>query len=189
MLPLSRLLRTLARRPAYSGLLFALITLATTATTATFAVVRATLWRELPYRDAAALTNISTTEPVNRDSSQQVASSALMLARWREGARTLSGVEGYSPISVSVAGDGDPEALSGGAVSAGLFELLGTPPAMGRSFRREEELATSGVIVISDAVGMYWMQFTPRGARSSESRYSGMPSQSQWGSMPSTIDS
>jgi len=132
--------------------MFALVALATTATSATFAVVRATLWRELPYRDATALTNIYTTEPVNRDSSQQMASSPMMLARWRESATTLSGVEGYSPISVSVAGDGDPEALSGGAVSAGLFELLGTPPAVGRSFRREEERAASGVIVISDAV-------------------------------------
>ena len=36
---------------------------------------------------------------------------------------------------------------------------------------------------------MYWMQLTPSGAASSESRYSGMVSQSQWGSMPSTIDS
>ena len=43
--------------------------------------------------------------------------------------------------------------------------------------------------VISDAVGMYWMQFTPFGAPSSESRYSGIVSQSQCGSMPLTIDS
>jgi predicted permease len=133
--------------------MFALVTLATTATSATFAVVRATLWRDLPYRDATALVSIYTTEPVNRDSSQQVASSAVMLAGWRERARTLTGVEGYSPITVSVAGDGaDPEALSGAAVSAGLFELLGTPPAVGRSFRREDEVTAGGVIVLSDGV-------------------------------------
>jgi hypothetical protein len=41
-------------------------------------------------------------------------------------------------------------------------------------------------VVISDAVGMYWMQLTPLGARSSESRYSGMVSQSQF--MPAFID-
>ena len=41
--------------------------------------------------------------------------------------------------------------------------------------------------VISDAVGMYWMTFTPFGARSRESRYSGIVSQSQ--GMPSFIDS
>src|SRR5262249_38800216 len=82
----------------------------------------------------------------------QVAASAMMVSRWREATQALSGVEGYSPMSLSVAGDGDPESLTGAAVSAGLFELLGTPPAAGRSFRREEEVATSGVIVISDGV-------------------------------------
>src|SRR5687768_9208662 len=152
MQAVSRTFRALSRRPAYSGLMFALIALATTATSATFAVVRATLWRDLPYHDANALVNISTLEPVNRDSTQRMASSAMMVARWRDATRTLTGVEGYSPISVSVAGDGDPEALSGAAVSAGLFELLGTRPAVGRSFRREEEVAASGVIVISDGV-------------------------------------
>ena len=33
---------------------------------------------------------------------------------------------------------------------------------------------------MSDAVGRYWMQLTPLGARSSESRYSGIVSQSQF---------
>jgi predicted permease len=152
MLSVPRPFRALKMRPAYSGLVLALITLATTASSATFAVVHATFWRDLPYRAAAELTNIFTTEPVNGVSSQQVASSALLLARWRESARTLSEVEGYTPIGLSVAGDGEPEALSGAAVSAGLFDLLGTPPAVGRSFRREEEVAASGVIVIGDAV-------------------------------------
>ncbi|HEU4996652.1 MAG TPA: hypothetical protein VFT29_17670, partial [Gemmatimonadaceae bacterium] len=114
--------------------MFALITLATTATGATFAVVRATLWRELPYRDPGTLVNVYTTEPVNRDSTQMMASSAMMVSRWREATRTLTSVEGYSPINMSVAGDGDPEALSGAAVSAGLFELLGALPSVGRSF-------------------------------------------------------
>jgi hypothetical protein len=41
--------------------------------------------------------------------------------------------------------------------------------------------------VISDAVGRYWMTFTPFGARSRESRYSGMVSQSH--RMPWRIDS
>ena len=41
--------------------------------------------------------------------------------------------------------------------------------------------------VISDAVGMYWMTLTPLGARSSESRYSGIVSQSH--GIPWRIDS
>jgi predicted permease len=152
MQALTKTAQALVRRRAYSGLMFALIVLATTATGATFAVVRATLWRELPYRDGNALVNVYTTEPVNRDSTQMMASSPMMLSRWREATRTLTSVEGYSPINVSVAGDGDPEALSGAQVSAGLFELLGTLPSVGRSFRRDEEIAASGVIAVSDGV-------------------------------------
>jgi putative ABC transport system permease protein len=145
-------LRALIRRRAYTGLALALISLATAAATATFAVVRATLWRDLPYREPDALANIYGAEPVNRDSTQRMASSAAMLVRWRENTRALAGVEGYSPVSVSLAGDGEPEALAGAAVSAGLFDLLGTTPTVGRSFRHDEEVAGSGVIVISDAV-------------------------------------
>jgi predicted permease len=132
--------------------MLALVALATTAAGATFAIARATLWRDLPYRDANALLNIFTLEPVNRDSTQMVASSAMLLSRWREGTRTLMGVEGQTPVALSFAGGGDPEAVTGAAVSAGLFDLLGTPPAVGRSFRREEEVAISGVIIVSDAI-------------------------------------
>jgi predicted permease len=162
---LSQAARALVRRRAYSGLTFVLIALATAAMSATFAVVRATLWRDLPYRDPARLVNIYTTEPVNRDSTQQVASSAVMLARWREHTGMLSAVEGYSPVSISINSDGNPEALTAAAVSAGLFELLGTPPAVGRSFRRDEEGPASGVIVLSDAVARQRFG-TPRDALS-----------------------
>ena len=149
---LTRTLRVLLRRRAYFGLMLALVALATTAASATFAIARATLWRDLPYRDPGALLNVFTTEPVNRDSTQMMASSAMMVSRWREASRTLTSVEGYTPVNVSFAGDGDPEAVSGGAVSAGLFDLLGTPPDVGRSFRRDEETPLSGVIIVSDGV-------------------------------------
>ena len=149
---LTTTLRVLLRRRAYFGLMLALVALATTSAGATFAIARATLWRDLPYRDPSALLNIFTTEPVNRDSTQMVASSAMLLSRWRESARTLTSIEGYTPVNVSVGGDGDPEAITGGAISAGLFDLLGTMPAVGRSFRREEETPLSGVIIVSDGI-------------------------------------
>jgi hypothetical protein len=40
--------------------------------------------------------------------------------------------------------------------------------------------------VMREAVGMYWIQFTPLGARARESRYSGIVSQSQF--MPTFMD-
>ena len=146
--------RALWRRRTFASLTLMLIALAATATGAKFAIVRATLWRALPYADASALVQIYTREPVTRDSAQEVIASALMLARWRERASALAGIEGYTPLNLSVAGTGEAESLRGAAVSAGLFDLLGTPPAEGRSFRREEEGPASGVIIVSDAVAL-----------------------------------
>src|SRR5215208_3873261 len=104
-------LRALVRRGTYTLLTFTLIALATTAMAATFAIVRATLWRDLPYREPSALANTYTFEPVNRDSSQQMALSPMMFARWRANAAVWQGIEGYSPATVSVAGDGNAEGL------------------------------------------------------------------------------
>jgi hypothetical protein len=61
----------------------------------------------------------------------------ISLAR-RERASAFAGIEGYTPINLSVAGTDEAESFQGAAVSAGLFDLLGTPPAKGRLFRREE---------------------------------------------------
>src|SRR3982751_2011877 len=86
---LTRTFRGLLRRRVFAGLMLALIALATTAASATFTVARATLWRALPYRAPDALVNVYTTEPVNRDSTQIMASSAMMVSRWRDASRTL----------------------------------------------------------------------------------------------------
>jgi ABC-type antimicrobial peptide transport system permease subunit len=52
-----------------------------------------------------------------------------LIATATTAAAAVEGVEGDSPATVSISESGDPEALSGAAASAGLFELLGRPPA------------------------------------------------------------
>ena len=144
--------RSLTRRPTFSLLSLVLLTLAAAAVTAIFAIVNATLLRPLPFRDPERLTAVITTEPLKKDSVQEIVAGPALLARWRDQTRAFTQIEGYSPISLSLSGDGDPEALRGATISAGLLEMLGTPPAVGRSFRREEETPSSGVVIISRAV-------------------------------------
>src|SRR5579862_4645159 len=141
--------RTLARRPVYSGLAVILMTIGVGAIAAIFAVVNATLLRPLPYREPNGLYTLAGTEPVSHDSTNDSAMSALELSRWRAANRLFSGIEGYSPATMKLLGTGEPEPLIGAYVSAGLFELLGWPPNMGRSFTRDEETANSGVAIIS----------------------------------------
>lgn len=145
----SQVWRTLARRPVFTGLSVLLMAFGVGAITAIFAVVNATLLRPLPYQDPAALYSVSGTEPVNRDSAQDMVLSARQLVRWREGTRAFSGIEGYTPAAMKLTGSGSPEPLAGMFISAGMFDLLGWKPAMGRDFSSADEVPRSGVAIIS----------------------------------------
>ena len=144
--------RSLWRRPTFSLLSLVLLTLAAAAVTAIFAIVNATLLRPLPFRDPERLTAVLTTEPAKGDSVQEIVAGPTLLARWRDQTRAFTQIEGSSPVTLSLSGDGEPEALRGAAISSGLLEMLGTPPAVGRSFRREEETPSSAVVIISRPV-------------------------------------
>ncbi len=142
-------IRSLVRRPAYTSLSILLTALSVGAVTAIVAVVNATLLRSLPYRDPARLFSVSGTEPVNRDSAQDMVLSARQLVRWRAESRTFVAIEGYTPQTMKLSGTGAPESLNGAVVSSGLFDLLGWKPEVGRSFSRRDEMPGNGVAMIS----------------------------------------
>ena len=144
--------RALRRRPAFALLSVGLMALGVGAVTAIFAVVNATLLRPLAYRDPEALYALSGTEPINRDSTTQLALSWMQLARWRAETRAFSDIEGYTPATMKLLGAGEPEPVNGAVVSAGLFDVLGWRPQVGRTFSREEERPGNGVAIISDGL-------------------------------------
>lgn len=145
----SRTVRSLARRPVFTGLSILLIALGVGAVTAIVAVANAALLRPLPYRDPTALYSVSGSEPVRADTAQDMVLSARQLVRWRAGTQAFSGIEGYTPASMKLRDSGPPEPLAGMFVSAGMFDLLGWKPAVGRPFTRDEELPGCGVAIIS----------------------------------------
>ncbi len=145
-------MRALRRRPTFALLSIGLMALGVSAVTAIFAVVNATLLRPLPFKDASALYALSDVEPVNRDSTTEIVLSALQLVRWRAESRTFSDIEGYTPATMKLLGSGEPEPLNGAIVSAGLFDLLGWRPQIGRAFARGEEHTGNGVVMISDGL-------------------------------------
>jgi predicted permease len=144
--------RALRRRPTFALLSTALLALGVGAVAAIFAVVNATLLRPLPYRDPEALYGLSGTEPVNGDSTTRIVLSWMQLARWRTETRAFAGIEGYTPSTMKLLGAGEPEPVNGAVVSAGLFDLLGWRPHVGRAFRRDEERPGNGVAIISDGL-------------------------------------
>ena len=150
-----QILRSLAHRAAYTTIAIALLSLGVGAVGAIFAIVDVALLRPLPYADAGRLQYLTALEPVTRDSNTVAGLVPLQLTRWRSQTEKFAGIEGANPKTMSLAGVGEPEALLGMQVSAGLFALLGAQPAHGRAFTRDEEFASSSVAIISDE---YWQR-------------------------------
>jgi putative ABC transport system permease protein len=149
---LARAIRALSRRPVFSLLNLTLLTLTAAAVATIFAVVNATLLRPLPYRDPDALFQIDTYEAGPDEKPGRFLAGPTQLGRWRDATRMFAQIEGYSLVVLDLTGDGEPRALRGAAVSGGLFELLGSVPAAGRSFRRDEETPMSGVVILGHEV-------------------------------------
>jgi len=140
--------RAMGRRPAFAVAAVAVLAAAIGATAAVYAVVDAALLRPLPYAEPEQLVWLETREPSGAGAPAPQALSALQFSRWREERQAFAAVEALGTRTISLGGTGAPEPLRGAVVSAGLFDLLGVSPILGRGFTREEERAGSGVAVI-----------------------------------------
>jgi putative ABC transport system permease protein len=137
-------LRMLLRAPRFSLLAIGVLGLGIGASTAMFALVESILLRPLPFPGPDRLfsmlqlsTKAGSTAPV----------SPAVFFRCQDQLRRL-GPLGFSyETTTNLSGDGEPERLTGYAVSAGFFEVLATPPAMGRVLERGDENRGSAVVL------------------------------------------
>jgi hypothetical protein len=68
---------------------------------------------------------------------------------WQAQTKTLEHIAAYNSVSTLLRqGDGDPQVISGAAVSADLFQLLKVTPILGRSFTRAEDQANAAPVVM-----------------------------------------
>ncbi len=131
-------LRTLFRTPGFT--LVAVITLALGigANTAIFSIVNGVLLRPLPYADAERIVTVWSTS-ITRGTMKNNAS-YLNYKDWQVQNHVFSQIAAYSGAGAILTGsDAPPEQIDGAAVTANVFALLGTPPALGRTFTPEEE--------------------------------------------------
>jgi predicted permease len=138
--------RSLLRRPLFTALALAALALGIGGSTAVFSVVDGVLLRRLPYRDPESLVSVWRAWPSWRGAGvldyvwDHIHYPAEGYLRIRENARTLAGVEAVSHQTYALTEDGRTGEVTVGVVTAGLFDLVGVRPAMGRSFRIEETL-------------------------------------------------
>ncbi|HSE54056.1 MAG TPA: ABC transporter permease, partial [Gemmatimonadales bacterium] len=58
---------------------------------------------------------------------------------WRDRNRVFSEIGAIQTVGFNLAGEGSPERISGAAVSASVFPMLGVTPALGRGFTSEDD--------------------------------------------------
>ena len=146
--------RALVRRPAFTLLALAVLTLGIAANTAIFALTYAALLRPLPYDGAERMYWIESAEPNPSGEPVRFSLTAGQYAALLE-AGAVDGIAAIQTGSYALTGDAEARLLNGGAITSGLFAMIGVAPALGREFTADEQHAGSGVAMISYAL---WQQ-------------------------------
>lgn len=141
-------LRSLLRRPGFAAVAVITLALGIGANTAIFSVVHGVLLQPLPYPESDRLVSLRqsnvTISPAQPDA--QIAPGNFL--EWQRQSTSFSSMAAYRTVSYNLTGDGNPERLLAGRVSAGMFKLLGAQPLAGRDFLEEEDQPGRDKVVI-----------------------------------------
>ena len=144
-------LRQLRSAPAFTMVAAVTLALGIGANSAIFALVDATLLRPLPYTTPERLVTIWETSAAT----PRGFASPLNMVDWQTRGRTFEKIAGYTPSMGSMVmsgNDGNALTVSRQWVSAGIFDVLGVPPIVGRTFTTEDEQQRANVVVLSEAL-------------------------------------
>jgi len=143
-------IRSLLKHPAFTLIAVLTLALGIGATTAIFSVVNAVLWRPLPYADPGRLVMVWENHQA-RGGPEREWLSPSDFNDWRDQNSVFVRLSALNDWGPTLTGTAEPEPLVGAAVSHDMFTLLGREPALGRSFRPEEDQpGAPNVVVLSD---------------------------------------
>ena len=141
-------LRILRKNPGFTSIVLITLALGIGVNTAIFSLVDAILLRGLPYKQPDRLVRVVQSQRQLGLDTWNL--SQATFATIRDNSHTLEAVAGFATGGVNLTGDGDPERLSVGNVSADFFTVFGVPPLLGRTFHTGEDTAgNNSVCVIS----------------------------------------
>ena len=126
--------RLLGRQPIYAALVVATMALGIAATTAIGSVVYGVLLKPLPWADAPRLVRLYETRQGSTRRVNPLMTNATFRA-WRETpSATLDAIEAWSGRRAVIGSDDQPERMQVAGVTAGLLDLVGARPLLGRLF-------------------------------------------------------
>ena len=137
-------LRVLSRTPSFAVAVVSVLALGIGANTAMFSIVNAVLLRPLPFEEPERLVRIFTRSPGGRPFEL----SPGKFYDWQRDAQSFEGMAMYRFREFALTVTGTARAVEAGVVGAGFFEIVRARPALGRTFRQEENTPGANYAVI-----------------------------------------
>ena len=141
--------RQLRHSPGFTAVAALTLALGIGANSAIFALVDATLLRPLPYAQPDRLVALWEKTAANPHGFV----SPLNMQDWVTRGRTFEKIAGFTPVvggMVMAGADGNAETVSRQWVTAGIFDVLGVTPIVGRTFSQEDDAKRVNVVVLSE---------------------------------------
>jgi predicted permease len=136
--------RTLARNPGFACVAILTLALGVGANAAIFSVVNAVLLRPVPWAEPGRAVMIWS----RWTAFEKTWVSDGEVNGYRKESRTLADVGAWDAGQVNLTGDGEPERVSAGSVTANLFAVLGATPIRGRAFTAQEDIPNGPRVAI-----------------------------------------
>jgi putative ABC transport system permease protein len=147
-------LRMLRKNPGFTAVAVVTLALGIAVNTTIFSAVNGWMLRRPRIKDPASVVIILTTDPARGEWGwDHKPVSAPDFVAWRQQSHAFEDMVASEWSDFSLTREGDPESLSGMRVSASYFQMLGVPPALGRTFLPDEDQpGHAQVVILSDAL-------------------------------------
>jgi putative ABC transport system permease protein len=140
-------LRTLLKNPGFTIVAVVALALGIGANSAIFSVVNSVLLRPLPFKSPKQL--VMVWENAAHFGFPKNTPSPPSFLDWQRQNTVFTGMATMSERSFNLTGVGEPERLEGRRVSANLFNLLGVPALLGRTFVPDDDRPGTHVALLS----------------------------------------
>lgn len=137
-------LRTLSQSPGFTAVAILTLALGIGANTAIFSFIDGILLKPLPYEDSDRIVRVLEKPP----GGLRNGISTLNFLDWKKDNTVFDVMAAQTGGTVTLSGQTDPELLRDGRASAGYFEIFKIRPALGRTFRADEDQAGKDHVVV-----------------------------------------
>jgi predicted permease len=138
--------RMMRKNPGFTLVVVLTLALGIGANSAIFSVINGVLLRPLPYGNGEQLLRLR--QQATRAGFDDINFSVKEIADYTQQNHTLAATAEYHSMTFTLYGEGDPQRLTIGVVSANFFDVMGVKPILGRLFLPGEDRAGAEPVLV-----------------------------------------